>query len=233
MHRPRLRVRWGGVDPGRRHLWLMLAATFATGIVDAVGFLGLDRVFTGNMTGNVVILGMAAVGADELPVLGPALALIGFMAGAAIGGRVLRGRGQGWHRRTTVLFASTGLLMLVSAWVLVVLGTPSHEWGVVVTTTLACAMGGQASAARLLGVKDVTTVVVTSTITGLSADSRLAGGSGAAAGRRLGAVALILAGAAVGALLVRWHLAAGPLLAGCMLMAVAGLGSARGGPDER
>ena len=35
---------------------LMLALTFSTGIVDAVGYLGLDRVFTGNMTGNVVIL---------------------------------------------------------------------------------------------------------------------------------------------------------------------------------
>jgi hypothetical protein len=37
----------------------MLALTFTTGIVDAVGYLGLDRVFTANMTGNVVILGMA------------------------------------------------------------------------------------------------------------------------------------------------------------------------------
>ena len=46
------------------HLVLMLALTFATGIIDAVGYLGLDRVFTGNMTGNVVILGMALLGAD-------------------------------------------------------------------------------------------------------------------------------------------------------------------------
>ncbi|WP_246119651.1 DUF1275 family protein, partial [Aeromicrobium flavum] len=65
----------------RQHLVLMLALTFSTGIVDAVGYLGLDRVFTGNMTGNVVILGMAVVGAEDLPVLGPVLALVGFMAG--------------------------------------------------------------------------------------------------------------------------------------------------------
>ena len=49
------------------HLVLMLTLTFGTGIVDAVGYLGLDRVFTGNMTGNVVILGMALVGAREAP----------------------------------------------------------------------------------------------------------------------------------------------------------------------
>lgn len=41
---------------GTVHLALMLALTFATGIIDAVGYLGLDRVFTGNMTGNVVVL---------------------------------------------------------------------------------------------------------------------------------------------------------------------------------
>ena len=46
----------------RMHLSLMLALTFTTGINDAVGYLGLDKVFTGNMTGNVVILGMALAG---------------------------------------------------------------------------------------------------------------------------------------------------------------------------
>jgi uncharacterized membrane protein YoaK (UPF0700 family) len=80
------------------HLAMMLALTFSTGVVDAVGYLGLDRVFTGNMTGNVVILGMAIVGADDLPVLGPVLALAGFLSGAALGGRVLRAAGPGWTR---------------------------------------------------------------------------------------------------------------------------------------
>ena len=56
-----------------RHLrvWLMVALTFVTGLLDAVGYLGLDRVFTGNMTGNVVILGMGLAGEDSLPVAGP------------------------------------------------------------------------------------------------------------------------------------------------------------------
>ena len=66
------------IPADRMHLWLMLVLTFTTGINDAVGYLGLDKVFTGNMTGNVVILGMALVGDTGLPVLGPALALVGF-----------------------------------------------------------------------------------------------------------------------------------------------------------
>ena len=55
----------------RMHLALMLVLTFTTGINDAVGYLGLDKVFTGNMTGNVVILGMALTGADGLPIILP------------------------------------------------------------------------------------------------------------------------------------------------------------------
>ena len=58
----------------RQHHRQRHALTFATGMLDAVGYLGLDRVFTGNMTGNVVILAMALTGADGLPVVGPLLA---------------------------------------------------------------------------------------------------------------------------------------------------------------
>jgi len=60
-------------DTNRTHQIALAATiilTFVTGIVDAVGFLALDRVFTGNMTGNIVILGMGVAGADDLPVLG-------------------------------------------------------------------------------------------------------------------------------------------------------------------
>ena len=86
--------------------------TFGTGIVDAVGYLGLDRVFTGNMTGNVVILGMALVGGNGLPVLGPAARAGRVHAGAALGGRVLRGAAHAWTRRTTLLLVLVGLLVL-------------------------------------------------------------------------------------------------------------------------
>ena len=90
--------------PSGLHLGLMLALTFSTGVVDAVGYLGLDRVFTGNMTGNVVILAMAlADPSSRLPVIGPIVALACFLVGAAIAGRVFRGMKAGWYPRTTVL----------------------------------------------------------------------------------------------------------------------------------
>lgn len=60
----------------RLDLAMLLLLTFSTGMVDAIGYLGFDKVFTGNMTGNVVILGMGLAGADGVPVLRPALALL-------------------------------------------------------------------------------------------------------------------------------------------------------------
>jgi len=87
---------------GTLHLGLMLDLTLATGISDTVATSGLDRVFTGNTTGNVVILGMALLGANELPVVGSLVALAAFLAGAAAGGRTLKGAGGGWtHSRAT------------------------------------------------------------------------------------------------------------------------------------
>jgi uncharacterized membrane protein YoaK (UPF0700 family) len=220
-----VRNRLSALPAARRDLVLMQLLTFGTGIVDAVGYLGLDRVFTGNMTGNVVVLGMALVGADGLPVLGPFLALIGFMAGAAAGGRVLKRAGGGWTTRATVLFGVVGTTMLGLAVVLLAVGgEPPHALAVAVTTLLGGVMGVQAATARFLAVKDVTTVVVTSTITGLAADSLLGSGKGGGTGRRVAAVVLILAGAGVGAALLRWHLAAGLVLAGVVVLAAAAAG---------
>ncbi len=221
----RVTDRLAAVPLERMHLWLMLVLTFTTGIVDAVGYLGLDRVFTGNMTGNVVILGMALVGADDLPILGPALALVGFMAGAAAGGRVLRRAAGAWTHLTTWLFGVVAVLMIGLAVVLLVIEDPDRWLALSVTTLLGAAMGLQAATARFIAVKDVTTVVVTSTITGLAADSVLGSGKGGGSGRRALAVLLILAGAAAGAALLRWHLGAGLLTAGTVVLVATGVGA--------
>jgi uncharacterized membrane protein YoaK (UPF0700 family) len=40
-----------------------------TGLADAVSFLALGRVFTANMTGNVVLLAFAIAGTEGLSIL--------------------------------------------------------------------------------------------------------------------------------------------------------------------
>lgn len=217
-HNGAVKQRLQAVPAERMHLWLMLVLTFTTGINDAVGYLGLDKVFTGNMTGNVVILGMALVGAPDLPVVGPALALAGFMAGAAVAGRVLRHGTRNWHGRTTVVFGSVAAIMFALAAVVFAVGDePSAPIRITVTTLAAVAMGLQAATARVIAVKDVTTVVVTSTITGLAADSVFGSGKGAGSARRAVAVVAILAGAATGAALLDLHLGWGFVLAGVLI----------------
>ncbi|CAN5237290.1 YoaK family protein [soil metagenome] len=211
--------------PDQLHLGLMLALTFTTGIVDAVGYLGLDRVFTGNMTGNVVILGMALTGADGLPIVGPIIALVCFMVGAAVAGRTLRNKPAGWHTRNTALFGVVGIILLVAAVPTLVVGERTDTLNFIVTGALGLAMGMQAGAARHIGVKDVTTVVVTSTLVGLAFDSRFGGGTGNQPWfRRAGAVVLIGAGAAVGALLIHVHVGLGMAVAAVITIAAAVLG---------
>lgn len=212
-------------NPDRLHLGLMLALTFSTGIIDAVGYLGLDRVFTGNMTGNVVILGMALTGADDLPIVGPIIALALFMVGAALAGRVLKPTPAGWSTRTTWLIVGVGVVLLASAAPLLLLADPIEPVKLAVTGALGLAMGMQAGAARQIGVKDVTTVVVTSTIVGLAFDSVFGSRTGGHPWpRRVLAVALIGAGAAAGALLLQVHIGLGIAAAALITVVVAVVG---------
>ncbi len=185
----------------------MIALTFATGVVDAVGYLGLDHVFTGNMTGNIVILAMAVAGGDNLPVMGPLIALAGFVAGAAIAGLVQAKSGPLWNRRTTVLMAAATLLLSAACiFTFVSSRDLSAEASILLAAVIAFEMGVQACVARRLAVKDVTTVVVTSTLVSLAGESLISTGKGRVLNRRLAAILVIFAGAVAGTLLLHVHI---------------------------
>ncbi|PJJ61960.1 YoaK family protein [Compostimonas suwonensis] len=213
--------------PERLHLTLMLALTFSTGLVDAVGYLGLDRVFTGNMTGNVVILGMGLLGADDLPVVGPVIALLCFMLGATVAGRVLRPIAAGWTIHSTWLFTAVAAIILALTVMTAVVGDMPQTLQYIVTGALGFAMGMQAGTARHIAVKDVTTVVVTSTLTGLAADSVLGGDKKQPWRRRAAAVLLIGLGALCGAAALHVHIALGLGIAAAITLTVAVVGHVR------
>ncbi|MFJ4653362.1 YoaK family protein [Nocardia sp. NPDC088792] len=190
------------VHAGKVHLWLLIVLTFSTGVVDAAGFLGLGRVFVGNMTGNIVILGMGVAGADELPVTGPLVALLAFILGAVIAGAALRGQEPGWNQRITYCLGCGAAVLAICA----VLASADRPLGKELFELLAAAavagvMGGQATVARKVDVKDVTTVVVTSTLTLFAADLPTKPVAAALGNRRVAAIVAILLGAGVGALL--------------------------------
>src|SRR5712675_1780212 len=69
--------------------YALLGMTAVTGLVDAVSFLSLGRVFTANMTGNIVILAFATAHISGLSIARSLTALLAFLAGAILGGRVM------------------------------------------------------------------------------------------------------------------------------------------------
>jgi hypothetical protein len=74
-------------------------------------------------------------------------------------------------------------------------------------------MGTRNAAVRKLAIPDLTTTVLTMTLTGIAADSTLAGGNNVRLARRTGAVLAVFAGAALGAVVIRHSVAAALALA--------------------
>ena len=182
---------------------LLYVLTVVTGLVDAVSYLSLGHVFVANMTGNVVFLGFAAAGARDFSVPASLLAIAAFLAGALAGGRL--GSRAGHHRGRLVAFAVLGKIVLIGAAFVVAIAAPDLSREAVqyaLIVLLALAMGLQNAVARRLAVPDLTTTVLTLTLTGLAADSSLAGGNNPRVGRRLLSTAAMFVGAAIGALLV-------------------------------
>jgi uncharacterized membrane protein YoaK (UPF0700 family) len=179
---------------------ILLALTFLTGVVDAVSILALGRVFVANMTGNVVFVGFALAGAAGFSLAASLSALAGFVVGALVGGRLV-GRFPG---RPGLIRAALAFELLSLAVALLVAAVAGDDIDAlsrdVVAALAAIALGAQNSVVRALKVPDLMTTVLTMTLTGIVADIRTAPRHVLI--RRVLAVATMLVGAVVGALLV-------------------------------
>jgi uncharacterized membrane protein YoaK (UPF0700 family) len=182
---------------------LLVGLTVVTGLVDAFSYLVLGHVFVANMTGNVVFLGFALVGAPGFSIAASIVALVAFWLGALVGGRVGARCGQHRGRLLTAAISIQVAFVAVSVLLAAVSGSPvSAGFRYPLILSLALAMGIQNATARKLAVPDLTTTVLTLTITGIAADSTVAGGSGSTTGRRVVSVTAMLLGALVGAVFV-------------------------------
>ena len=183
---------------------LLLTLTVVTGLVDATSYLKLGHVFVANMTGNVVFLGFGIAGAGGISVWASLTALGSFLIGGVVGGRI-GARWPGDRGRHLTATTSTELLLVTGA--LTVAAFSTHHLGTesryFVIVLLAIAMGVQNAAARKLAVPDLTTTVLTMTLTGVAADAALAGGHGSKIGRRALSIAAMLLGALIGLLVLK------------------------------
>ena len=211
------------VTADRLSVALMLALSFGTGILDAATYLGLHGVFTANMTGNVVFVGLGLAGGNDVPLLRASLALAGFVAGALVLGLVQRGRESRPNADPVAAATFVGAAVLTAgAAAALWTGDLSEPALDAVTAVLAFALGAQAVGARRVAVGDVSTVVVTSTLAGLAADGPWTGDrvDHATTARRLAAVLCMGAGAVLGAFLLRLDVAVAVLAAAVIMLAV-------------
>jgi len=182
---------------------LLVMLTVVTGLVDAVSFIALGHVFVANMTGNVVFVGFALAGAPGLSLSASLTALGAFLVGAVAGGQI--GKRIDAHRGRHLAGAGGfGVVLIVIAAVVATVNEHprggSGQYALIIL--LASAMGIQNATARRLAVPDLTTTVLTQTLTGLAADSPIGAARGNNTLRRAIPVVAMLGGAFVGALAV-------------------------------
>jgi uncharacterized membrane protein YoaK (UPF0700 family) len=218
----------------------------AAGYLDAVGYLTLG-LFTANMTGNTVLLGLYAGEGRWALATRALLALALFFAGASLGGVMTRRH----SRLAAALGVETAALAVgVAYWAGAlggVRGAVAAPGALGLVALFSAAMGIQSAAVRQVGEHRVSTTYVTGTLTSLATDAaanlfsgarRVGAGADGRAGR--GGTALLagvwgsyLAGALAGGFAeLRWSLwaVAAPilLLAGMALSDVRGRNATAG-----
>jgi hypothetical protein len=109
---------------------------------------------------------MGLAGEDSLPVAGPLVALGAYVVGAAVAGRLLHRHKPAWNSIVTAIFACSACVLTAASTVLAIsrAGGASAA-GIGIAACIAALMGAQGATARALAAADMTTVLVTSTIT--------------------------------------------------------------------
>jgi uncharacterized membrane protein YoaK (UPF0700 family) len=192
--------------------YVLLGMTSVTGLVDAVSFLSLGSVFTANMTGNILILAFATARVSELSVSRSLTALIAFVLGAILGGRItaranadsrIRFAAQAFLLEAAFLVAASFCAIGYRGQLLEHLFQPFA-----LIALMALAMGTRNAAVRKLAIPDLTTTVLTLTITGIAADSSIANGNNPRLARRVESVVALFLGAALGAVIIQYSISA-------------------------
>ncbi|WP_448627519.1 DUF1275 family protein [Geodermatophilus sp. URMC 64] len=214
--------------PVRLRQTLVVTLAVVSGATDAIGLLALGGAFTSVMTGNMVLLGVAASSADGTLAAASGLAILAFCAGAALGARVAGSPGPGdrvWPRPVTVGLAVELVFFAAYAvgWWLTG-GEPGPGVAVVLLLCTALGLGIQSSTVQRFGVSGMSTTYLTGTLT--TVVIRLATGRGVREVWHSVEILLgLIAGAAAGAGLLLLVPLAAPVLQLAALGAVVLIGA--------
>src|SRR3954447_17377262 len=148
---------------------LVVTLAVVSGATDAIGLLALGDSFTSVMTGNMVLLGVAASSADGALAASSGLAILAFCAGAALGARLAGIPVAGdpvWPRPVTVALGVEFALFTAYAvgwWVTG--GDPGRGPALVLLLCTAVGLGIQSSTVQRFGVSGMSTTYLTGTLT--------------------------------------------------------------------
>src|SRR2546421_4964267 len=192
--------------------YALLGMTAVTGLVDAVSFLSLGRVFTANMTGNIVLLAFATAHVSGLSIARSSTALLSFLVGALFGGRIMaRASAEAQIRFAAQAFLLEVAFLFAASFCGIgyrgnLLEDSFQPFALIALTALA--MGTRNAAVRQLAIPDLTTTVLTLTITGIAADSSIANGNNPRLARRVASLVAMFLGAAMGAVIIHYSISA-------------------------
>jgi uncharacterized membrane protein YoaK (UPF0700 family) len=194
----------GGWQAHRVRDVLLAVMALSAGAVDAMSWLGLGKVFSGFMTGNLIFVGAGVSSGSGAPALHALVALGAFGLGAWAAARAIPRQDASvlWPSRVTATLLGCALVQLVFwAFWLVVSGRPGSS-EVALLAISACAMGMQTAATVALGVHAVFTTAATATWTVLTGDIAHPSGTSIERRRLILVLVGVLAGAAIAALLL-------------------------------
>jgi uncharacterized membrane protein YoaK (UPF0700 family) len=228
------------VPDGRGHRGIrdsrVVLLTVTAGAVNAVSFLALGKVFSSVITGNLVLLGVAATTHVSSEAIHSGVALAGYAAGV-LAGAPLAARGGddpgAWPPSVTTTLAAELCVMagFSVGWELSD-GHPRGGAQMALLIVLAAAMGMQSAAVRRLG--QMSSTYLTSTLTGVLAGLVTRTRPDGLA-RSLGALAALVVGAVAGGILTRSAYAWLPavILLPPALVIVGSVTDGSGRPDAR
>jgi uncharacterized membrane protein YoaK (UPF0700 family) len=154
--------------PARASRATVLLFTGVAGNVDAITYL-TAHVFTANMTGNAVLLGIAAGQGNGKAAASSLIALAAFVAGVVLGAGIV-GEGDVASASTDVrraVWCETAILAFFAVACLVPLPLPARATVLMLIVSSGLAMGLQSAAVRRLKLPGIATTYITGTITSL------------------------------------------------------------------
>ncbi|MHB8379066.1 MAG: YoaK family protein [Acidimicrobiales bacterium] len=159
--------------PVRKRDALVVLLTLVTGSIDAIGFTRLGGVFTSVMTGNMVLLGVAAGKGDVSLALHTGIAFLGFVVGSLVGARVAGHAHEDdeiWPRPIlNALLLELSVLFVFATWWEIAAAAPAGAPEYAMLSINAVALGVQSAATLRFGISGLSTTYLTGTLTQLLA----------------------------------------------------------------